>query len=115
MIINNKPLSLAETKKFVAEYEKKLKNVDEEKDDRLESVTAYLKKFSKLSIEKSDKIKQELQNLDLMQLKEKHIIKIIDLLPADAEDLHKILIGEPVNLDKNEVDKILDIIKKYGK
>ncbi len=115
MIINNKPLSLAETKNFVAEYEKKLKNVDEEKDDRLESVTAYLKKFSKLSNEKSDKIKKELQSLDLMQLKEKHIIKIIDLLPADAEDLHKILVGEPVSLDKNEIDKILDIVKKYSK
>ena len=115
MIINDKPLSLAETKKLVAEYEKKLDKVSEEKDERIESVTAYLKKFSKLSVEKSDKMRQELQSLDLMQLKEKHIIKIIDLLPADAEDLHKILIGEPVNLDKNEIDKILDIIKKYGK
>lgn len=112
MIKNSEPLNLAETKKLVTEQEKKLKNLKEEADERMESVISYLKKFSKISSEKANKMKEELKNLDLIQLKDKHIIKITDILPADAEDLHKILIGEPVSLDKNEIDKILEIVKK---
>lgn len=111
MIKNIQPLSLAETKKLLAEREKKMKELKDDRDDRVDSVNAYLKKFSKLSIDKAKKMKEELEKLDLIQLKPQHILKITDILPADAEDLHKILIGESVSLDKNEIDKILEIVK----
>ena len=114
MIKNSKPLSMAETRELVDEQQKKLKEMNEE-NERLESVIIYMKKFSKLSIEKSNKIKEELKALDLIQLKDRHIIKIIDFLPADSDDLHKILIGDSVNIDKDEITKILEIVKKNSK
>ena len=114
MIKNSEPLSLAEAKELITEHEKMLKDMGEE-NERLDSALSYMKKFSKLSIEKSNKMKEELKALDLMQLKKRHMIKIIDLLPADAEDLHKILIGDSVSLDKDETGKILEIVKKNSK
>ena len=114
MIKNSEPLSLAETKELITEQQEIIKELGQE-NEKLESVASYLKKFSKLSLEKSDKIKSEIKALDLIQLKNRHIIKIIDLLPADAEDLHKILIGDSVSLDKDEIDKILEIVKKNSK
>ena len=114
MIKNSEPLSLAETKELITEQEETIKEIGEE-NERLDLVISYMKKFSKLSIEKSNKMKEELKALDLMQLKKRHIIKIIDLLPADAEDLHKILMGDSVSLDREEIDKILDIVKKNSK
>ena len=114
MIKNSEPLSLAETKELITEQEETIKEIGEE-NERLDLVISYMKKFSKLSIEKSNKMKEELKALDLMQLKKRHMIKIIDLLPADAEDLHKILIGDSVSLDKDETGKILEIVKKNSK
>lgn len=79
------------------------------------STFAYAKRFSKLKIEKVKELKEELKKLDIMKLKERHIAKIIELLPEDTEDLRKIFIGEEVSLDQNEIEKILAVVKKHSK
>lgn len=79
------------------------------------STLAYAKRFSKLKIENVKELKEELKKLDIMKLKERHIAKIIDLLPEDTEDLRKIFVGEEVSLDQNELEKILAVVKKYSK
>lgn len=116
MTINNSEvLSLTEVKKLLEEQQKQMKDEKEEKQEKLESTLSYSKKFSKLSMEKLKSIKEELKKLDIIQLKDKIMVKIADLLPADAEDLLKIISGEGISLDKNEIDKILGVCKKYTK
>ena len=44
-----------------------------------------------------------------LKIKKDHVVKIIDLLPADASDLNKIFID--VNVNEDEINKILEIIK----
>ena len=107
MIEDNRILTLAEVKEELS------KRKSEDENERIESTLTYAKKFSKIKPEKVKDIKKELQGLDLMKLKERFIIKIIDILPEDSEDLKKIFVGEDVSLDQNEIDKILGIIKKY--
>ncbi len=46
-----------------------------------------------------------------MKLKEEHIVKIVDFMPGDASDLNKVMVD--VSLDQEEVNKILDVVKKY--
>lgn len=102
MILDRKPLSLIEVQEI-------LKNIpDNEKKLQLEP---YLKKFIKIKPEKAKKIKEDLKVLDLLKLKDEHIVKIIDLLPEDASDLNKIFTD--VSLTEDETNKILDIIKKH--
>lgn len=94
-------LNTAEVKKILGGLE------DSEKKTQLES---FIKKFSKMTLEKAKKIKQELDDLELLKIKPEYIVKIIDILPEDASDLNKIFTDTDLNED--ETNKILEVIKK---
>ena len=96
MIKNNEPLSMGEVMNYV------------EKDGE---TYKFIKNFTKLSFKEAKEFKKKLEELELMQLKLPQIIKIIDLMPDNKEDLNKIFVG--VSLDENETNKILQTIKEF--
>jgi len=101
MILDRKPLDLNEVQEI-------LKDIPEnEKKTQLE---VYMKKFLKTKPEKAKKIREDLERLDLLKMKNEHIIKIIDLMPEDASDLNKIFAD--VSLTEDETNKILEIVNK---
>ena len=91
------PISMAESLKY-----KKKSGIDAE---------AFIKKFTKLNPKEASELKDKLNSLDLMKLKEEHITKIIDIFPENTEDLNKIFVG--VSLDEDETKKILETIKEF--
>jgi len=100
MILDRKPLDLVEVKEL-------LENIPD--NDKKTQMETYLKKFSKTKPTQAKKIKEELEELDLLKIKKEHTVKIIDLLPADASDLNKIFTD--VSLTEDETNKILEIVK----
>jgi len=96
-------------KKPVAMYEAKeiLENVNE--NDKTKDIEGFIKKFSKLSEEKSKKLKEAIEKLDLIKLKNSDIIKIVDIVPENAVELNKIF--TEISLDADETNKILETIK----
>lgn len=102
MIIEMKPLSMAEAKEIVETSE----NEDDGKD-----IKAFLKKFTKLKPEEAKSLRSEIEALEIAKLKDENIAKIIDIVPEDAVDLNKILVE--VSLDEDETNKILGVVKKY--
>ena len=74
-------------------------------------IKQFIKKFTKLKPDKAKEMKEDLKKLDLIKLKDEHIVKIVDFMPEDAVDLNKVLPG--VSLDQDEVSKILEVVKKY--
>lgn len=84
-----------------------LKNVKET--DKSKEIESMIKKFSKINAEKAEKLKEALQNLGIIKLKQADIIKIIDILPENAIELNKIF--TEVSLDADETNKILEAIK----
>ncbi len=98
-IKEQKPLTMAEVAVAVGDSEKATE------------IKKFIKNFNILDIKKSEKMKEELKTLDLIKLKDEHIVKIVDFVPTDASELNKVLIDVP--LDQSEVDKILDITRKY--
>jgi len=78
--------------------------------DNEEKVKTFLKKFPHPKKDKAEKMEKELQKLENLKLKEEHIVKIIDFMPEDASDLLKIVQG--ISLDQNEINQILEIVKK---
>ncbi len=100
MIYDRTPLNLKEVQEI-------LENIPDS--DRKEEVTIYLKKFLKANNEEAKKIKQGLEEMDLIKIKKEHIVKIVDLLPEDVSDLNKILTD--VSLNEDETNKILEIVK----
>jgi DNA-directed RNA polymerase subunit F len=100
MIKNSEPLSMTE----VVEYIKKGGEGEAE-------VVGFIKKFNKIKPKEAKELKQEMEALGIVKIKPEYIIKIIDLLPENAEELNKIFVD--VSLDGDETKKILDAIKKY--
>ena len=99
MILTKTPISLA----HVHEY---AKNVDETK-----PIVSYLKSFCKLSQSDADKLVQEIRALNNPKISEDLLVKIIDFLPHDSEDLNKIFLE--IGLSEEEVNAILALVKKY--
>ncbi|PIN90913.1 hypothetical protein COU60_01055 [Candidatus Pacearchaeota archaeon CG10_big_fil_rev_8_21_14_0_10_34_76] len=99
MILDMKPVSLAEVKEII-------KNMDEKK-----SLEDYLKKFNKLSNEKADKLKESVKGLDNPKIREDDFIKLADFVPKTSEDINKIF--NDVSLNEEEINALLEILKEY--
>lgn len=96
---------MSEAKEIVEEVE------DLGDEEYKEEAKKYLDKFSSLKPEKAKELREELEELDILRLKDKHIVKIIDILPETASEINKISPG--LALDEEENNKILEIVKKY--
>jgi len=101
MIKNSEPLSMAE----IAEYIKKTKDSD------VSEVLKFIKKFTKLTAKEAVELRKKLESQNLMRVKQEHIVKIIDLMPENAEELNKIFVDS--NLDEDETKKILETVKEF--
>ena len=101
MIIELKPLSLTESEELI----------DDSQEDKKE-IKAFIKKFSKISEKDAKKLREELESLESMRVKSEHIAKIVDILPEDAENVAKIFVD--TNLNKEETEGILELVKKYN-
>lgn len=112
MIRNTKVLNFAEVKNLLEKAQKQEKK-EKEENEIVEKTLAYVKKFGKLNLEKSKELWKELEKLDIIKLRERQISKIIDLLPADASELHNLFVGDDIVLDQNETQKILSTVQKY--
>ncbi len=99
MIKESRPICMAEVVELVGDSEKS------------ESIKKFIKSFEVLEFEKAKEFEKELRELDLIKLKDEHIIKIIDFIPSDAVELNKVIVE--VSLDADEVNKVLEVTKKY--
>ena len=89
-----------------------LSKEEQEENKKVVETTAYLKSFVKSKPEKIKALKKALNELNLVKLNSRFISKIIDLMPEDAEDLKKVFFGEEVSLDQDEINAVLEAIKK---
>jgi DNA-directed RNA polymerase subunit F len=100
MIKNSEPLSMAEA----LEYAKKSEESETE-------IIGFIKKFSDIKPKDAKELRKELEALGIIKIKTDYAVKIIDILPENAEELNKIFAD--VSLDEDETRKILDTIKKF--
>lgn len=99
MITRLVPLSMIEA----LEYTKK----EQEKDAEIRK---FIEKFVKINPEKARALKQDLEKMNLIKMKPEDLVKIIDTLPEDSENLNKIF--NDISLDEDESKKILQTIKE---
>ncbi len=98
MIKNNEPISMTESQKYL--------------DKELHSeMRGFIKKFAKVKEKDAEKLRETLEKMDLLKMKQTHVAKIIDLLPEDKTDLNKIFTD--VGLIDDEAKKILEAIKEF--
>lgn len=107
-ILSKKPLSLLELR---GEIEKAKKRGDE--NYRVNRVEEYLNEVILLPQKDLRNLKKELEELNIPRLKEEHIVKIVDLLPKNEEDLKSILEGFVTTFSKDSLKKIINTVNKY--
>ena len=100
MIKEKIPLSLAESQKYIKNSEETAPEVRE-----------FLNNFKKMSSKKAKELRKKIQDLKMIKIQETHISKIIDLMPQNKEELNKIFTD--VNLEEDEINKILNTIKEF--
>lgn len=99
VIIEKEPISMAEVVDLAGESDKE------------EGVKSFIKSFNKMDPKKAREMIDELKGLEIIKLKDAHIVKIVDFKPSDSQDLSKLI--DDVSLDQEETSKILDVVKKY--
>ena len=103
-IIEEKPVTKYEVKEFLDIVKKRDKELSER----------ALKTHDNLLLEKIDykKVKEEIEKLQIPRLKDRHVVKIIDIMPKDLESVNALFVGENITLSQENMQKILTAIKK---
>ena len=99
MILKMTPIHLADAQELSGDLDSKPELRD------------YLKEFSKLDKKKADALAEGLRGIGNPKIREDSIVKIIDLLPRDAESVSKIF--NDTSLDEKEVNEILSVVKEH--
>jgi len=106
-VIETKPVSMAEAKEVLSSREKK-KELSYEQKLALE----HLNKFTKLKHEEAKKLLEELSGV--LRMSQETMVQILNFMPKNADELRMIFSREKFSLKEDEINKILEIIKKYS-
>lgn len=109
--LEEKPLSLVDVKEALQKIEER----DKELNYRSNKTKEYLQNFTELPLEKKEALYKKLVALNLVRLKEAYIVKIIDFLPQNLEELKVILQAYPVNMPKKDMEAIVNVVKEVKK
>lgn len=110
-ILSETPISLSQLKSDL----ERVKTRDGELNFRGQKTEEHLQIFVKLSVDEANELKKKLDDLQIPRLKEEIIIKLVDLLPANSEDLKVIMQGYNLTLTADNLKKIADVIGEFKK
>ena len=98
----------------LAEIKEELEKAQKERGALLNEQTLALehaKKFTKLTAKRSRELVKDLMELE--KVSEPLAIKITDLMPRHNDDLQALFSKERMTLVKEEMEKILETVRKY--
>ena len=90
--------------------------LSEEDEEKLNHVQKKNLEFFRNNIkikdmESFEELKEELEEIE--SLKERHIIKILEILPTHEKEVKTLLSKERIKLEDSEVERITDICSSY--
>lgn len=100
MIKYREPISMTESMEYA-----------EDGKDGEADIKKFIKKFVKLKPEDAKKLKDKINSLGLIKLKNEYISKIIDIMPENRDGLNKIF--TEISLDEDESKKVLDLVDEF--
>jgi len=106
-ILSEKTVPDIESKEILEKREKEGELKYEQK-----NALELLKKFVRLDKEKTNSLIEELAKIE--KLRDRHIVSIVNFLPEDREDLRAVLQKEYSILTDEEINLVLETVKKYS-
>jgi DNA-directed RNA polymerase subunit F len=104
-VISEQAVTDVEAREIMEKKEKEAELKYEQK-----NALEVLRKFAKTDSEKIKKLMEELKTVE--KLRERQIIAIANFLPEDKDDLRAVLHKEYTALTPEEIEKVLEIVKK---
>ncbi len=108
-ILEKKPITLANLKSILGQLKKR----DGELTFRGTKTEEYVNQVVLISKKNAEELKKKLQELEIPRLKEEHITKIIDILPATETELKVILQGYSLTVSPDNRKKIISVLQDY--
>jgi len=108
-ILEKKPLSMTQLKADLNSIAKR----DKEPGFRTTKTLDYLNSFSTLSPADFSALKKKIEDLQVPRLKEEHIIKILDIMPKNVNDLAVLIQGYTITVSKENLKNIVDVILSH--
>lgn len=105
-ILQETPLTMRE----LAEKLDEIKKRDKEVGFRAKKTAEYLALFAEKK-QKED-LKQKILELNIPRLKERHIVKVIDVMPKEIESLKALFVGENLTLKQEDLKRIVECLTK---
>ena len=103
-IIQETPLTLNELKTKLDAVKKR----DKELSFRSNKTSEYLTGFTE---KKKEDLKKKIQDLEISRLKDRQIVKIVDVQPEDIESLRTLFVGENLTLKQEDMKRIIECLK----
>tara|TARA_Y100000310_G_scaffold159115_1_gene158582 strand:- start:5560 stop:5907 length:348 start_codon:yes stop_codon:yes gene_type:complete len=108
--IEESPLGIVQIKSMLKSMEKR----DIDMNYRSNKAKEFIDFFgSALGAAKSEDLMKKLSSLSITRLKPVHIIKIIDFLPRDLDELRIIMTSYTVSLPKKDQEAIVAAVKEF--
>ena len=110
-VIEKAPVSLFELKTELQAIQKR----DEELNYRAGKTLDYVNSVNPISKTVYQKLKTEIEALGIPRLKDDHVVKILDLMPQNVNELNVILQGYTLTVTKENMAKIIKVLEEAKK
>jgi DNA-directed RNA polymerase subunit F len=107
--VKEEVISLIEVKSLLTSMEKR----DVELNYRTNKAKEFIDQLEILAAKKAEELRKNLEGLGLTRLKHEHMMKIIDFLPKDIEELKTVLQAYPLSLPKKDQEAIIGAVKDF--
>ncbi|MBN1786682.1 MAG: DNA-directed RNA polymerase subunit F [Candidatus Methanofastidiosa archaeon] len=106
-LVDERNVTQAEAKSILEDREKLSEPLYEQR-----IALEIIHKFTKISKDQASEMSKRMAD-EVPRIKEENVVKIIDLMPKDKEDLNVIFSKERIILTDDEIGKILEIVDNY--
>tara|TARA_Y100000310_G_scaffold345249_1_gene463110 strand:- start:2405 stop:2740 length:336 start_codon:yes stop_codon:yes gene_type:complete len=103
-VLDEKPVGFSQLKDMLTKLEK-----NKELSYRGEKTKEYLSNFTPLTKKEYTDFAKKIQKLDIPRLKDRHITKILDILPKDMDSIKALFSGETITIKDEDLKRILDV------
>lgn len=106
-VLRDEPVTIAEVRERLIELRRETEDAGYARRRALD----HVEKFSKLTAEEAEELLGELEDLEKMT--PEIAVKMVDLLPEDADGVRAIYSKERFALDEGNIEEILGLLEKY--
>ncbi len=107
-IISEIPLSMVDAQEKVGAIKKR----DTDLGSKATKTFEYLTTFVHTQKKQADELASKITALNIPRLRDRHIVKIIDMMPQDLDSLKIIFTGDNITIKPEDLKRILDVIKE---